>query len=237
MLWKRWLRVKPNPAKPANLPDYSEACLRALHDQGLADRIALGGAFGLLHYLDYRPTRDVDAWWGEQSGDEDRHRVIQTIAAALGGFGPVRKREWGDVVSIELQDGGRTIFSFQIARRSALLEPPTRALWIDVPLDSLADLVASKMTALVERGAPRDFRDIYALCQAGLTTSDACWALWVRRQEQVGSDTDRDRACLAIETHLARIAQHRPLAGILDATQRAEAEKVRTWFLGEFLPR
>ena len=229
--------MKANPAKPVHLPDYSEVCLRVLLNRGLADRIVLGGAFGLLHYLDYRPTRDVDAWWREQIGADDKRQVVQAIVTALSGFGPVRTRTWGDVVSIELQDGRRTIFSFQVARRSALLEPPTRTPWIDVPLDSLADLVASKMTALVERGAPRDFRDIYALCQAGLTTGNACWALWERRQELAGSDTDRNRARLAIETHLARIAQHRPLAGIADAKQRSEAGQVRTWFLEEFLHR
>jgi hypothetical protein len=43
------------------------------------------------------------------------------------------------------------------ARRSARLEEPVPAGWIDIPLDSLADLVASKIAALIERGAPHDF--------------------------------------------------------------------------------
>jgi hypothetical protein len=50
-----------------------------------------------------------------------------------------------------------------------------------------------------------------------------------------GSDTDSERARLAVETHLTRIALHRPLAWITDPQQRAEAEKVRRWFLEEFL--
>jgi predicted nucleotidyltransferase component of viral defense system len=50
--------------------------------------------------------------------------------------------------------------------------------WIDVPLESLSDLVASKMNDLVERGAPRDFLDIYTLCQAEVLSIDECWALW-----------------------------------------------------------
>jgi hypothetical protein len=37
------------------MPDYAEACLQALASQELGDKISLGGAFGLLHYLDYRP--------------------------------------------------------------------------------------------------------------------------------------------------------------------------------------
>ena len=91
------------------------------------------------------------------------------------------------------------------------------------------------MTALVERGAPRDFRDIHTLCQAGLTTPQQCWQLSRQRQELAGSDTDSTRARLAVETHLTRIALHRPLAQIADPQQRAGAEQVRTWFTEEFL--
>jgi len=49
------------------------------------------------------------------------------------------------------------------------------------------------------------------------------------------SDTNSARARLAVETHLARIAQHRPLREITDPTKRAEAEQVRSWFAQEFL--
>lgn len=223
------------PKKPAHLPDFSEVCLRALVDCGLADKVVLGGALGLLHYLDYRPTRDVDLWWSGQVKAEEQRQVIQVIESVLGASGQVRTRAWGDVVSIELQDRGRTVFSFQIARRSALLEPPARMPWIDLPLDSFADLVAGKMTALVERGAPRDFRDIHALCQAGLASVETCWALWEKRQALAGSDTGRGRAHLAVETHLMRVAQHRLLADIADVEQRLCAEQVRTWFREVFL--
>jgi hypothetical protein len=44
------------PRRPTHLPEYAEVCLQALADQELGSRISLGGAFGLLHYLDYRPT-------------------------------------------------------------------------------------------------------------------------------------------------------------------------------------
>jgi hypothetical protein len=97
-------------------------------------------------------------------------------------------------------------------------------------VDSLQDIVASKMVALVERGAPRDFRDIYAVCQAGLVTPWECWQLWEQRQRLSGSDTDDARARLAVETHLRRIALHRPLKGIADVAQREAAQRVRQWF-------
>ena len=223
------------PRRPAHMPDYAEACLEALAANEMGKKISVGGAFGLLHYLDYRPTHDVDAWWVLSATADDQRQVTRVIEATLQPFGQVKTRAWGDVVSVELMREGKTIFSFQIARRSAQLEPSALAPWTDVLLDSFPDLVASKMVALVERGAPRDFRDIYALCQAGLTTPRDCWGLWRRRQQLAGSDTDSARARLAAETHLARIAQHRPLAQIEDPGQRAEAEQVRAWFVGEFL--
>jgi hypothetical protein len=125
--------------------------------------------------------------------------------------------------------------SFQIAQRSVQLQPSVSAIWIDVPIDSLEDLLASKMVALVERGAPRDFRDIHALCHSGLTTPTRCWQVWRQRQRLAGSDSDSRRAQLAIETHLARIALHRPLDEIPDPQQRAEAEELRAWFTKEFI--
>lgn len=223
------------PRRPTHMPDYAEACLQALAANGLGEKISLGGAFGLLHYLDYRPTRDVDAWWVPSATVEDRRRVVRVVEATLRPFGQVKTRAWGDVISIELMRQGKTVFSFQIARRSAQLEPSTPAPWTNMLLDSFPDLVAGKMVALVERGAPRDLRDIHALCQAGLTTPQECWELWRRRQQLASSDTNSARARLAVETHLARIAQHRPLREITDPTKRAEAEQVRSWFAQEFL--
>ncbi len=54
------------------------------------------------------------------------------------------------------------------------MEPSRNISWVDVKLDSLPDLVASKMVALIERGAPRDFRDIHAVCRAELLTGGRC---------------------------------------------------------------
>ena len=229
------IRKERHPQRPANLPQYSEACLQALAAHGLGDRISLGGAFGLMHYLEYRPTHDVDAWWTDVASSEDQRQVVAVIQKTLTTAGPVRIRTWGDVVSIELNREGPVAFSFQIARRSAQLESSAPAPWISVLLDSFSDLVASKMTALVERGAPRDFRDLFAICQADLATPQQCWDLWRRRQQLAGSDSDHTRARLAVETHLARIEQHRPLEQISDLDQQAEAQKVRSWFANEFL--
>jgi hypothetical protein len=217
------------------MSDFAEVCLEALAKRELGRRISVGGGLGLLHYLDYRHTHDVDAWWDELAGPDARREVVETIRETLTTFGEVRTRAWGDVVSVELRRDGRTVFSFQIASRSARLAPSLEAPWVAVLLDDLPDLVASKMVALVERGAPRDFLDVRVTCQAGLVTPAECWALWRQRQATAGSDCDPRRARLAVETHLARIEQHRRLDEIGDPAARAEAADVRHWFLGTFL--
>lgn len=228
--------MKPtDPQRPAQIPEYAEACLQALAACGLGRAISIGGGLGLLHYLDYRRTHDVDAWWSPEVTGEEQRQVIALLEETLTSFGQVKRHAWGDVVSVELRREGRTVFSFQIAHRSAQLEPSLPASWGGVLLDSFPDLVASKMVALVERGAPRDFRDIYAICQAGLIARRECWVLWARRQSAAGDDADPARARLAVETHLARIAQHRRLDQIADPDQRGEAEQVRAWFGQEFL--
>jgi hypothetical protein len=223
------------PQIPQNPPEFAQACLKALADQGLGKFLSLGGAFGLMHYYEYRTTHDVDAWWQPDATTEVQKKIIVILESTLETFGSVRTRVWGDVVSVELHSSGKQVFSFQIARRTAQLNPSTTSPWGNLLLDSFDDLVANKMIALVERGAPRDFLDIYRLCAASLTTPPKCWQLWFKRQQLAGSDTDYARARLAVLTHLARIEQHRPLGNITDDSARVEAELVRTWFKEVFV--
>ena len=223
------------PTRPAHIPRYAEDCLKALAAAGLGHAISLGGAFGLLHYLDHRPTHDIDAWWSQDSSNAKRKQVEELIAYVLAGYGEVRKREWGDVCSLELLQESTTVFSFQIAERSVQLEDPVSTQWAGVQLDSLDDLIASKMVALVERGAPRDFVDIFAVCEADIATPRACWRLWKTRQARTGGSTSFSRARLAITTHLKRIELRRPLNSIVDQRPKNEAEKTRIWFRKEFL--
>ncbi len=221
--------------RPSHLSEEAVDCLRALADAGLGRSLSLGGAVGLMHYVDYRSTQDIDAWWNPTTTPATRERILSVVEEALSRSGEVRRRSWGDVIALDLRRGGKVVFSFQVADRSAQLEPPAPASWVDILLDSLADLIASKMVALVERGAPRDFRDVHAVCHAGATTPRECWDLWRRRQIAAGSDTDAHRARLAVETHLQRIEQHRPIETIPDLDRRDEAATLRRWFRTEFL--
>mgnify|MGYP005605608353 CR=1 FL=1 len=223
------------PKQPTDLSPFARACLDALVKADLAKHISLGGAFGLFHYLDFRSTHDVDAWWSDDATAFERKSVAGALEKVLSDFGKVNVRSWGDVVSIESVQAGKTVVSCQIAARSARIQESIPAGWIDVPLDSLPDLVASKMVALVERGAPRDFLDIYSICKAELLSVGECWSLWKQRQSISGAAVDLSRAKLAIETHLERIALHRPLDKVTDSSEREQAHKVREWFTDIFL--
>lgn len=196
------------PQRPRAVSRYAEACLTALAVADHGRFISLGGAFGLAHYFEYRETKDVDAWWTESVTSVQRTATIVALEEALRPFGQVRTRSWGDVVSVELEAGGSTVFS---------------------------DLVASKMVALVERGAPRDFLDIYMLCTQGKCSVLECWNWWETRQRLANDNLDRKRAALAIRTHLARLEQVRPLAAIVDMSQREAGQALRVWFDREFL--
>jgi len=73
------------------------------------------------------------------------------------------------------------------------------------------------------------------MCRAGLVNISECWALWRKRQTLTGSDADRSRARLAIETHLERIVLQRPLDQIADPQQQEQARQLRDWYLNIFL--
>lgn len=219
--------MKPSPRAPRNLSPLARACLEKLAEHG--GLVSVGGAIGLSYYLEYRTTADVDAWW-EGGDSRQRAQLIEEVEEVLRLHGEVRRRSWGDVVSVELalEDGGS--FSFQVARRSARLSDPEAAPWPKgLHLDSLEDLAASKMEALVARGAPRDFRDIHALCAAQLLTPEELWDLWGRRRAATGEPADRAQASLALRTHLERIERVRPLEGIAAQADRSAAEELRAW--------
>ncbi|NJM40288.1 MAG: nucleotidyl transferase AbiEii/AbiGii toxin family protein [Anaerolineae bacterium] len=224
------------PNRPTQLPPLTLECFDALAQAGCGQFVSIGGAFGLAHYFEYRTTHDVDAWWVEPVTSEQRKRVTTVLEAVLRKHGAVRVREWGDVVSVELRQANKTTFSFQIARRSAQLMDVVTGVWPgQIAIDSFEDLLASKMTALVNRGAPRDFRDVYRLCLSGLCNIEDCWRLWEQRRLAAGEATEdtvseRERARLAICTNLARVSQARPIKTIDDEEERMDAEKLRNWF-------
>jgi hypothetical protein len=90
--------VKMN--KPIQLDPLAEKLLARLAGKPECAEIVLGGYFALEHYLDYRQTHDVDAWWRTQANrttgntiEEAMRRVASTEALEFS------KRLFGDTAT------------------------------------------------------------------------------------------------------------------------------------------
>lgn len=220
---------------PESLTNFAKVCLETLSKSNLGRFITLGGAVGLSLYHEFRTSKDIDAWWSPDAREIDKESVVNLLKETLETCGAVSIRRFGDVISLDLRRENKVVFNFQIANRSAMLRQPVESPWSPVTLDSFDDLVASKMTALIERGAPRDFLDIYEICSQNLVTISECWDLWQERElKRRISEPDRQLGCEAILLHVNRIEKSRPLETIADFNQRDQANKVRIWFKHEF---
>jgi len=219
------------PVQPANVDPFARAFLARLQERPEADRFVLGGYFALQHYLDYRETHDIAVWWRGRVDAAALQAAREAFAEPAREFGyTMRERSWGgEIVSFEALHNGSKVFSFQIALRTIELAEPTRSPWGRIPLESLDDNIGAKMTALVNRGAPRDFVDIKAIVDARLATSARCWELW--RAKNPGATIDEGR--LALHNHLASLAARLPIERI-PQERRASAQALREWFRDEF---
>lgn len=218
--------------KPVAIDPRAEKVLALLAGKPEASEIVLGGYFALQHYADYRRTHDVDAWWKTRANPESEALIRQAMRRVADDDGyELKERRFGETVSFELARGGRKEFSFRIAVRSIGLEEPVTSAWPPVLIETLADNVASKMTALVDRGAPRDFADIKHVVDEGLVTIERALDLWCRKNP----GGDREAAKQKVVFHLAGIESRRPLDSIRDAAESERARSTRDWFKKEFL--
>ena len=224
------------PIKPRNIDPLAVELMTGLEAHPNARHFVLGGYFALKHYCDYRPTHDVDAWWDSQAGElqrqEARHSLEQVMQAMARRHGlELNTRRFGDTESRELVRAGDKIFSFQISARTVQLEPYLDSPWPPLQIESLADNVGSKMNALVQRGAPRDFVDVRQLAEAGLVGPAECWELWQRKNP----DLTVDAARAEVARHVHELELRRPLNAITDPAERVRAAATRLWFKEHFL--
>lgn len=217
--------------KAEHVDPLADRVLSLLAGRPEAGHIILGGYFALQHYLDYRQTHDVDAWWkgrADADAEESIRRAMQRVADEHGM--ELSERRFGDTLSFELATAGVRRFSFQIALRSVAIEEPQPSAWPPILIETLADNVGAKMNALVNRGAPRDFLDIKAVVDAGLMNSARCWQLWQAKNPSAPLAAARRNLLL----QLSGLEARRPLATIADPHARGQAEAVRRWFAQEF---
>ena len=217
----------PLPKPPQNLHPLSRELLESLAGHAEASEIVIGGGVALSHYLEYRDTVDLDAWWRT----EPKADVLAFLEAAMQALATrhgldYRRRTWGETESLELLRGSQKQFSFQISKRTLYLDEAIPAVWQPVWIETLRDNVASKMTALVQRGAPRDFMDIHQLCTLGVMSMEQCWGWFTEKNPGISVDEAKRK----IITRLAMIETTRPLEKIQPRDAREKAALVRAWY-------
>jgi hypothetical protein len=220
------------PIRPKSLPEIAEQLLARISKEALACEIVIGGGIALKHYADFRPTQDIDAWWRSTRNLEALQQISKAVAEiAAENDLDVSHRNFGSTDSIELRITGenRKKFSFQIAVRDITLEEPLASAWSPILIETLRENMGSKMNALVNRGAPRDFMDVYEVVMRGLMSGPECWRLWQLKNPE-GSVEQAKADVLAA---LQRIVQRRSVDS-LSGPEREAAIALRTWYSQEF---
>ena len=213
------------PTPPQHLEPLAKDVLEGLRGMEGARFIVLGGGVALQHYVEFRRTVDIDAWWAGEVRTETRDlltRVMEDVGRARGL--QLVKRSWGETESYELLKGQEKVFSFQIALRSVQLEAAKHSAWQPVQVESFRDNLGSKMSALVGRGAPRDFLDVREVCRRGLAREDECWQVW----QDKNPDRNVREARVNVLRHVELLESRRPLAA-LSENEREAAQTLRDW--------
>jgi len=127
-----------------------------------------GGAALAGVYLGHRTTRDLDLFWRSRPALGDAPSEAQTLLRAddldvvvlrtTPTFGQLRVSDGDDVCIVDL-----------VAEPSAPIEPPVQAKMGDaeIAVDSIHEILAAKLTALLGRTELRDLIDVQALLGAG----------------------------------------------------------------------
>jgi hypothetical protein len=96
------------PRVPRNLHPLAKEILDELRSRPEAEKIILGGGVALQHYLEFRGTVDLDAWWGEDVSPETEELVREAMENVGGRHGfELGTRAWRETRSYELKKGSK----------------------------------------------------------------------------------------------------------------------------------
>ncbi len=204
------------------LPPITWSILELLGQEEAAADLEIGGGIALWHYSPHRSTNAIDARWLEESEGARNaiHRTMEAVAASYSL--ELSHRSQPGYESWDLKKHGKAVFAFQVARKSIRVEPG-KATWGHLRMESFSENLASKMNALVQRGAPRDILDVATVLKLGLASSHECWRLWKRKRQ----DVPLLAAQANVLKYLNALEARRPLNSITDPHERALAQESR----------
>lgn len=130
------------------------------------DELCIVGGVALNHYIPYRTTDDLDTSWINGKPNLNTLRKLEIIGNKLSKeYNLIMKKEDNNTVNsfnfFNKQD--EKVFSIDCSIRSKFVEKklikPLNPSIQGIQVESLYDNITSKVTALIERGIPRDITD------------------------------------------------------------------------------
>lgn len=157
-----------------------------------------GGAALVEFYLHHRLTKDLDLFGGPGADLDRAERALRDAALAAGAEVTTLQR-FAEFRRLSIQRGSEsTIVDLAIDRAPTV--SPTRLLG-NVVVDSLEEIAANKLCAVLGRAEPRDLVDLMLILRSGvqLTTAltgagakdggaDAATLAWVIGQIRIGTE-------------------------------------------------
>ena len=137
----------------------------------IAQRIYLAGGTAVAFHLAHRSSFDIDLF--TRSRDESLDGLYVALHQAADRIEVIGRTE----VTLRLRLDGLAVDVVQYPY--PLLAPPSDGP-ADFPVAGLLDLAAMKLAAIARRGLRRDFWDLYAILQTGMTLRDAADAYLAR---------------------------------------------------------
>src|SRR5438128_3875437 len=133
-----------------------------------------GGAALAGIYLGHRGTRDLDLFWRARADLGQSAAEAQGLLRAAG-LAVTVLRTSPMFVELRVSDGSDVCVVDQVAEPFPALEPPRQATIDDaeIAVDSMHEILAAKLTALLGRTELRDLVDVRALLLAGTDLSRA----------------------------------------------------------------
>lgn len=137
------------------LPAQARQLFKSLGQEPLADSFYLAGGSALALHLGHRVSVDLDFFTSEHYESESLFQQLQAIGKLN-----IHQQSQGTMIG-KLNDVRISFFTYPYSLLEEFVE-------IDgVRIATLLDIALMKLIAIAQRGAKRDFVDLYFICQHG----------------------------------------------------------------------
>jgi predicted nucleotidyltransferase component of viral defense system len=122
-----------------------------------------GGTALSVVYLHHRISNDIDLFTTDEFSRTELNDFLESLKSECG-LGKIEERKIHDRHEFFIHNGDELRLEFVRYNFSSLKE---RQEWQGIAVDSLDDIAANKVAALVDRNEPKDAFDVYILLEKG----------------------------------------------------------------------